>query len=397
MSPGCTAGPALAWHEHPPCAALRIYAGKPPAPLRSPRYPAHGALSPAGHRGGDGDTHRQRRSRLRAPWWDTGSPSRCALARPPPPLGSAPIGFGPVGPRPNPGAATAVRPPHPASVRPRGPLPPSFLPGFLRLLPLSRHMRLRFPSGVVPTTTPGPTLGPGRARPVPRASAEPAVTQGSCRGGVATCRHQSAFEVPFAPRDSGAGVNLLGGCLMTASGWMLFCGPSGLSRVRPAPAVPVPPSAGPGSVSVCPAVSRLRRFLSPRVCVSLCLSVSPNPGVSVPVSACASPRQSCPPVLALPVRVSFRAPPPTLPGLGLAPLVPVQLSLSCCPSAHSLCVHPGRFWSQSVSLCPDLSCPGCPLPGPVLVPGCPIPVLVSGCLLPGPGPWVSPVHPCPGP
>lgn len=257
----------------------------------------------------------------------------------PPPLGSAPVGFGPVGPRPNPSAAAAVCPPHPVSVRPRGPPPPSFLPGFLRLLPLSRHMRLRFPSGVVPTTTPGPTLGPGRARPVPRASAEPAVTQGSCRGSVATCRHQSAFEVPFAPRDSGAGVNLLGGCLMTASGWMLFCGPSGLSRARPAPAVPVPPSAGPGSVrlSCCfpsspfPFPTGLCQPLSlrqpqpgcfrPRVCLCQSPSVlSPCPGASCP---CVLPRSSS--------HIAWPRPCPA----GPRPSVPVLLSLCplpLCPS-----------------------------------------------------------------
>lgn len=59
------------------------------------------------------------------------------------PLGSAPLP--PAGAQPQPRGS--ARPPHPASVRPRG-LWPSFLPGFLRLLPLSRHVWLRFPSAV---------------------------------------------------------------------------------------------------------------------------------------------------------------------------------------------------------------------------------------------------------
>lgn len=108
--------------------------------------------------------------------------------------------------------------------------------------------------------------------------------------------------------------------------------------------------------SVCPAVSRPGRFLSPRVCVSLLSVCRPRPGCFRPhTSVCASPRHSCPSVLAFPVRVSFRASPPAVPGLGLALLGLVHLSLSCLSWCPVLCHLP---------LCPSwcLAGAGCPLP-----------------------------------
>lgn len=143
---------------------------------------------------------------------------------------------------------------------------------------------------------------------------------------------------------------------------------------RPCPAVPIPLSARPGSVRLSCCFPSLP-FPFPMGLRQL-LSVSPNPGVSVPVSACASPRQACPPVLAFPVRVSFHAPPPASPGLGLT--LPVLVLLSCDPSARSLCAHPGRF------------CSWVPVPLSWLV----LSQVSPAC--PHPAPWVSRPHPCPG-
>lgn len=157
---GCTVCPALARHEwevvapasslHPRVLCGFILASGQPQPAH-PIAPCTEPLSLLGTG-----------VRTVTPTSSGGAISGCCSGRlgnhpavpwPETPLGSAPIGFGPVSPQPNtgssPGTAAAVRPPHPASVRPRG-LWPSFLPGFLHLLPLSCHMRLRFPSGVAP-------------------------------------------------------------------------------------------------------------------------------------------------------------------------------------------------------------------------------------------------------
>lgn len=206
----------------------------------------------------------------------------------------------------------------------------------------------------------------------------PQVTQGSCRGTAVTSCHRGAFEVLFAPRNSGVGLDFLSGCSSVVLGCSAEPGQALLAVPIPAVpmlAVPVPPSARPGSVHPSIQLFPVLTVSFPRGSVSAFVpSVGPNPAVSVPVSACASPGHSCPSVLALPVRVSFRASPPTLPGLGLALLVLVRLSLSCfswCPSASSLCAHPG--W--------------------LMVP-VPLSRLVLSWLSPA-HPWVT--HPCPHP
>lgn len=189
---------------------------------------------------------------------------------------------------------------------------------------------------------------------------------------------------------------------------MLFCGPSGLSEARPCPAVPVPLSARPGSVRLSCCFPSSPFPFPVGLCQALSLS-QPQPGCFRPrVCLCQSPSVLSP-VLAFPVRLSFRAPPPASPALGLT--LPVPVPLSCNPSvpalvssAPGLCpsvlAYPvlgvpclSLSWSlgvPSLSWFVNVPClvpvPGCRLSIHVPIPECPL----SG---PGPGPWVSPVHP----
>lgn len=95
----------------------------------------------------------------------------------------------------------------------RTPAPPSVLPTLHPCVPAGcgrhsslvscassrfpvHHMRLCFPSTAAPRH---PRAGAGCWMCPPRATAEPAVTQGSCHGVTAACHHQSASEVAFAP------------------------------------------------------------------------------------------------------------------------------------------------------------------------------------------------------
>lgn len=138
------------------------------------------------------------------------------------------------------------------------------------------------------------------------------------------------------------------------------------------------------AVSICPAASVLAVSSPHDPCQPLALR-QPQPGVSVPVPTRASPWQSCPSVLAFPVRLSLCIARPWP-----LPAAAVRLSLSCCPAARYRCtvllrapvpvsrVSPvplSWLWLSLVPLSRVLPvpvsrspCPGCPLS---LCPGCP--------------------------